>query len=470
MSSDMSLSYASGVSGVAIDSFAAQDELLKVIESTMGCISSLVGKHMKEQMSFSALSSLIGSVIKITLSTAGVASVDMEQKVLKEIMEQGLLPRPSERKGALSGYTLFTKEKHAEFKENNGYNGKKPIELTKEIAAMWKALNDEEKQQYNKRSAEMNAENPGVSSKKGSKKSTKSRKTEAKHTCSFVMTKGDRMGQPCGASVRSDEPTHDDQWLCTKHATAEKKKVERAESKKSEKKSKKSDDEEEEKPKKKKTKKTEEDVKSDDEEEKPKKSKKSKKTEEDVKSDDEEEEKPKKKKTKKTEEDVKSDDEEEEKPKKSKKSKKSDSDDEEEKPKKKTKKTDEDVKSDDEEEKPKKKTKNDVKHKEEVKTEEKKDTPVDAKAKVQAILNDMMDEYEIKGKMVSGSMSKENIEKLLGLKVSGDDESYAVSLLYPPTSLLFTIEVDDEEMEKRVSINDKTPSMFKQLHQYLKML
>ena len=414
MSSDMSLSFAAGAS---VDAFAAQDELLKVIESTMGNISSLLEKRVKEQMSFSALKSLIVSVIKLTLSTAGVADPEMEEKVMKEIMEQGLLPKPTERKGALSGYTLFTKEKHAEFKENDGYKGKKPIELTKEIGAMWKALSEEEKAKYNKRAVEFNAENPGVASRKGSKKSTKSRKSEAKHTCSFVMTKGERMGQPCGASVRSDEPTHEGEWLCSKHATAEKKKVERAESKKSEKK--------------KKSKKTEKKEEEEEEEEKPKK--KAKKTEK--KEEEEEEEKPKKK-AKKTEK----------------------KEEEEEKPKKKAKKTE---KKEEEEEKPKK---------EEKKEEVKKLSPEDAKVKAQAILDDLMDEYEIIGKSLKGSMSKDNLQKYLKMNIESDNESFEVTVLYPPTSLLFTVTVDEEEIEKRVLINDKAPASLKNLHAYLKML
>ena len=433
MSSDMSLSFAAGAS---VDAFAAQDELLKVIESTMGNISSLLEKRVKEQMSFSALKSLIVSVIKLTLSTAGVADPEMEEKVMKEIMEQGLLPKPTERKGALSGYTLFTKEKHAEFKENDGYKGKKPIELTKEIGAMWKALSEEEKAKYNKRAVEFNAENPGVASRKGSKKSTKSRKSEAKHTCSFVMTKGERMGQPCGASVRSDEPTHEGEWLCSKHATAEKKKVERAESKKSEKK--------------KKSKKTEKKEEEEEEEEKPKK--KAKKTE---KNEEEEEEEKPKKKAKKTEK--KEEEEDEEKPKKkAKKTEKKEEDEEEEKPKKKAKKT-EKKEEEDEEEKPKKE-------------EAKKLSPKDAKVKAQAILDDLMDEYEIIGKSLKGSMSKDNLEKYLKMNIESDNESFEVTVLYPPTSLLFTVTVDEEEVEKRVLINDKAPASLKNLHAYLKML
>jgi len=459
MSADMSLSFAAGAS---VDAFAAQDELLKVIESTMGNISSLLEKRVKEQMSFSALKSLIVSVIKLTLSTAGVADPEMEEKVMKEIMEQGLLPKPTERKGALSGYTLFTKEKHAEFKENDGYKGKKPIELTKEIGAMWKALSEEEKAKYNKRAVEFNAENPSVASRKGSKKSTKSRKGEPKHTCSFVMTKGERLGQPCGASVRSDEPTHEGEWLCSKHATAEKKKAERAESKKSEKKkskkTEKKEEEEEEKPKKK-TKKTEKkkDEEEEEEEEKPKKAKKSKKTEK--KDEEEEEEEKPKKKAKKTEKKAEDEEEEENPKKKAKKTeKKAEEEEEEEKPKKKAKKTEK--KEEEEEEKPKKEEKKEVK----------KLSPEDAKVKAQAILDELMDEYEIIGKSLKGSMSKDNLEKYLKMNIESDNESFEVTVLYPPTSLLFTVTVDEEEVEKRVLINDKAPTSLKNLHAYLKML
>ncbi len=82
----------------------------------------------------------------------------------------------------------------------------------------------------------------------------------------------------------------------------------------------------------------------------------------------------------------------------------------------------------------------------------------------------MMDEYEIIGKSLKGSMSKENIEKFLGLNIDSDDESFGVTVLYPPTSLLFTVTVDEEDIEKRVLINDKTNASLKNLHAYLKML
>ena len=275
--------------------FEAQDEMMNMLEGALGNISKLLEKRVKEQMTFSAIKTLIVSVVKTTLMAAGINDVEVEQKVMAEIVAQGLLPKPTERKGALSGYTLFTKEKHAEFKENDSYKGKKPIELTKEIGAMWKALSDEEKQKYNERAGKENAANPNKASKKSSRKgSRKSTKSDGpKHTCAFVMTKGERMGQPCGSTVRGEEPNQDGQWLCTKHTTAEKKKAERAESKKSEKKKskkteKKEEEEEEEKPKKK-TKKVEKKEEEEEEVEKPKKTKKVEKKEEE-----QEEEKPKK--------------------------------------------------------------------------------------------------------------------------------------------------------------------------------
>jgi len=91
--------------------------------------------------------------------------------------------------------------------------------------------------------------------------------------------------------------------------------------------------------------------------------------------------------------------------------------------------------------------------------------------KAQAILDELMDEYEIIGKSLKGSMSKDNIEKYLNMNIESDNESFEVTVLYPPTSLVFTVTLDEaEETEKRVLINDKTNASLRNLHAYLKML
>ena len=276
----------------------AKDEMLNMLESALGSITSLLSSKIKDKMSFTALKSVIGSVVKTTLATAKISDPAVEKKVLAAISEQGLLPQKTEKKGgSISGYTVFAREmrKSEDFKQQ--HKDKTSQDITKEIAVQWKALNDEQKKVYNDMAAKEKAENPnGIKSNKGSRKakSSKSSKSEKpKHTCVFVMTKGENKGNLCGSTVSAEEPTFEGQWLCSKHASAQKKK---AESKKSEKKkSKKSEDDEEEseKPKKKKTtKKTEDDE--EEKSEKPKKKKTTKKTEE--KSD-----KPKKQEEKKAE-------------------------------------------------------------------------------------------------------------------------------------------------------------------------
>jgi len=171
------------------------------------------------------------------------------------------------------------------------------------LGKMWKTMTEEEQKSYRDKAAKKNAEK-GVASNKGSKAaskkgSKKASSTKYTHKCTFVMTKGERANEQCGTTVKSEVPTHDGEWLCSKHVTAMKKRAETA-SKKSEKK--KSD-----KPKKKK-----------EEEEKPSKSKKVKKTEKKEEEEEVEEVKPKKK-TKK----------EEDKPKKAKKEVKKQEDEEE---------------------------------------------------------------------------------------------------------------------------------------------
>ena len=166
------------------------------------------------------------------------------------------------------------------------FEGKDSKEISSELGKMWKAMTEEEQKSYKDKAAKKNAEK-GVASNKGSKPATekgskKTSSTKYTHKCTFVMTKGERANEQCGTTVRSEVPTHEGEWLCSKHVSAMKKRAESA--------SKKSESKKSEKPKKK--------VKKDDEEEKSSKSKKVKKTE---KKEEEEEEVKPKKKTKKEE-------------------------------------------------------------------------------------------------------------------------------------------------------------------------
>jgi len=289
----------------------AEDEMMKMLESALGPMTALLDKKFKQKMSQHALMKVVKGVVSITLKTVDAETPENEKKVLAAIEESGISGKKEKRAGKLSGYTLFTKQMHQDKKEEFKNKGLKGTEVTKEIGAMWKALSKEEQQEYNDKAKKENDENPSGSrktSRKGSKKGS-SKSDKETHKCCFVISKGERKGETCDTTVRSDEPTFEGQWLCSKHATAEKKKAESNKKDKKEKSSKKKDkDAEEEKPKKKKAEKKEEE---DEEEEKPKK-KAVKKVEKKVVEDDEEEEKPSKKSEKKKVEKKVVEDEEEE--------------------------------------------------------------------------------------------------------------------------------------------------------------
>jgi hypothetical protein len=346
-------------------------------------------------------------VVKTTLTTAGVNDSATELKVMAAISEQGLLPQKMERKGgSISGYLVYTRDmrKNEDFKETN--KDKKFTDITKILAGMWKALTDEEKKVYNDMAAKEKLENPGgKSTKKGSKKSrsTKSVKDDKpKHTCTFIMTKGENKGNMCGSTIRSDEPTFEGQWLCSKHASAQKKK------------SKKSDDEE-----------------------KPKK--KSKKVEKKEEEEEEKSEKPKKKTTKKTDD---------EKPKK--KTKKTDDEEKSEKPKKAT----EVVElEEEEEERPKKKTEKKVEKKVEKKTEKESESRPMENDEAEDMLNEMFMDYEdgklSKGK-IKGNITGANLTSFFGVKGFTDDIYFVKIEAYEKVFELSA--KDGEENEKDIGI------------------
>jgi hypothetical protein len=368
--------------------FEAQDEMLQLIESSLGNMAALINKKTKDQMSLSALETVLKSIVKITLTSAGVEDETMEEKAWENIKTQGFLPKKADRKtGRKSGYTLFTEEVRADEKFKKDNEGKKFTEITGVIAAMWKALSEEKKEKYKEKAQQHNKDKP--QSKKPSKKSSKkgSQKPVSEHTCTYIITKSERAGTMCGSSIRSDEPTFEGQWFCSKHASAQKKKSESR---------KKKEEKESEKPKKK-TKKTDDEEKS----EKPKK--KTKKTDEEEKS-----EKPKKKTTKKTDEEEKS-----------------------EKPKKKTKKTDEEEKS----EKPKKKA-------------EKKEEVVEQEEAEEALTQIAMEEFEFNSddKYVQGIMTGESLTQAFGeIFDEMEEDQYNVNITTTERQMIVTLLTEDGE-------------------------
>jgi hypothetical protein len=425
----------------------AQQEMQKIIEASLGNIACLLDSKMKKKMSFAALKAIITSVIKTTLKAAGVEDEETEKRVMKQCEEQGLLPKKKEKgSGPTNAFIVFQQEKRVEMKEQ--FDKKDTKEISSELGKMWQAMTEEEKKEYKDKAAKKNAEKSASSnkgsksaSKKGSKKSSSTKYT---HKCCFVMTKGERANEQCGTTVRSEVPTHDGDWLCSKHVSAMKKRAESA-SKKSEKPKKKAkkDDEEEKSSKSKKVKKTEKK----EEEEKTEK-KKVKKTEKK-----EEEEKTEKKKVKKEEKKIVDDDEEDEKPSKPKKTEKK-------------------------KEEKKKVVEEDDDELEELEEEEEGENNSDA----ESILNEWFSEWDSnkKKKQINGLMPREVIETYFTTKkVTRNDEyeeeGYPVSIGYADNTLCVSWNEDDEVTKKsRVLVDgydeDDDMAKLKVVHDYIRSM
>jgi len=196
-----------------------QNEMVQLLESSIGPMTSLLDKKFLKKVSLVAMKTIMSSVIKLTLETANIDNPDIEKKVFDVCAEKGILPH--KEKTGCNGYTLFCKEQREKNKEQ--FDGKSLGEISKELSQVWKTISTTDKEEYKTR-----AKNTPVS-KKSDKKESGSRKNRNKsgnNKCSFVISKGERKGETCGTSVRSDEPAFEGEWLCSKHATAEKKKVE----------------------------------------------------------------------------------------------------------------------------------------------------------------------------------------------------------------------------------------------------
>lgn len=296
----------------------AVEELVDVLDSSP--FKALLSSSVKQTLAIKSLNNVVRNTISIAMSVLGVNDPSKFKEIEEKCNEADLMTDSKKFKatksvGKINAFIVFCNEKRDQVKKANPEA--KMGEITKILGDEWKKMSDDEKKPYKVKcdaENEERAKNPAAS-KKASKKASSKKDKKSKHTCTFRLTKGPNAGKVCGVGVKSEDPNHEDTYLCSTHlkqVVGQKKKEEEKSDEKPKKKSKKSDDE---KPKKKKSKK------SDDEEEKPKK-KKVKKEEDD------EEEKPKKKK-------VKEEKKTEEKPKKEKKAKKEESDDEEEeKPKK----------------------------------------------------------------------------------------------------------------------------------------
>ena len=428
----------------------AQQEMQKIIEASLGNIACLLDSKMKKKMSFAALKAIITSVIKTTLKAAGVEDEETEKRVMKQCEEQGLLPKKKEKgSGPTNAFIVFQQEKRVEMKEQ--FDKKDTKEISSELGKIWQAMTEEEKKEYKDKAAKKNAEKSASSnkgsksaSKKGSKKSSSTKYT---HKCCFVMTKGERANEKCGTTVRSEVPTHEDEWLCSKHVTAMKKRAETA--------SKKSESKKSEKPKKK--------MKKDEEEEKSSKSKKVKKTEK------EEEEKTEKKKVKKTEK--KEEDKTEKKKAKKEEKKIVDDDEEDEKPSK-------PKKTEKKKEEKKKVIEEDDDELEELEEEEENENNSGA----ESILNEWFSEWDNnkKKKQINGLMPREVIETYFTTKKVNrndeyEEEGYPVSIGYVDNTLCVSWNEDDEVTKKsRVLVDgydeDDDMSKLKVVHDYIRCM
>lgn len=404
----------------------AEDEMWKMLENALGPMTSLLDKKFKQKMSRHAILKIIKSVVGVTLRTVDAETPENEKLVFSALDESGFTGKKEKRVGKLSGYTLFTKDMHRDKKEEFKSKGLKGSDVTKEIGAMWKKLSDDDKQEYNNRAKKENEENPSSSNKgsrKGSKKASNkgSKKSDKEvHKCCFVISKGDRKGEECGTSVRSEEPTFEGQWLCSKHTTAEKKKVESNKnkkekgSKKSEKKINKKKDEDE------------EEVKS----EKPEKKKVDKKKKKVEKDDDEEEVKSEKPKKKKVEKKKKVVDEED------------------------------DVEKEEvaDEEKPKKD--NEIADIDDIPDD------VEEDGSEYAFLDEMCIEWEEDREncLINATISKNSLEKLISKKLS--DDKYEIKMSATKSSLIVKYEEDDEEEMKSIKM-DKMTDDLKKVHRYI---
>jgi hypothetical protein len=306
-----SVSSSSSSSSSSDSSFAgvdAYDEILDFINNSH--MASIFNSSVKENLALTTLNNVVLNTIEITMATLGINDKDKKEEVMKKCKDKNLLLdskkiKESKPKRGISAYIAFSNEKRDEVRA--AHPEAKITDVSTMLGKMWKSLSKEEQDEYKVKAGKINEErekNPSSSRKASSKKGSKkgSTKSKPKHTCEFILKKGDRADEPCGTGVKSEEPNHEGKFYCSKHLKSLVEKEKKSSKKSDKKSSKKSDDE---KPKKK-VKKSD-----DEEEEKPKKKVK--------KSDDDEEEKKPKKKAEKKPKNESDDEEEEEKPKKVKK-------------------------------------------------------------------------------------------------------------------------------------------------------
>ena len=231
----------------------------------------LLSSSVKQSLAIKSLNNVVRNTITIAMSVMGVNDPAKFKEIEDKCTEADLMTdskkfKANKAAGKINAFIMFCNEKRDQVKKANP--DAKMGEITKILGDEWKKMSDDDKKPYKAKADTENeerAKNPAAS-KKASKKASTKKDKKAKHTCTFRLSKGPNAGKVCGVGVKSEDPNHEDTYLCSTHlkqVVGQKKKEEEGE--KPKKKSKKSD---EEKPKKKKAKKEESDDEEEEEEEK----------------------------------------------------------------------------------------------------------------------------------------------------------------------------------------------------------
>jgi len=236
----------------------AVEELVDVLDASP--FKALLSSSVKQTLAIKSLNNVVRNTITIAMTVLGVNDPNKFKEIEEKCNEADLMTDSKKFKatksvGKINAFIVFCNEKRDQVKKANPEA--KMGEITKILGDEWKKMSDDEKKPYKVKcdaENEERAKNP-VASKKASKKASSKKDKKSKHTCTFRLTKGPNAGKVCGVGVKSEDPNHEDTYLCSTHlkqVVGQKKKEEEKSEEKPKKKSKKqeSDDEEEEKPKK----------------------------------------------------------------------------------------------------------------------------------------------------------------------------------------------------------------------------
>ena len=98
------------------------------------------------------MAAVLAKLDEKTEATATEAKPKKEKSPKKEKAEKAEKEEKPKKKRGMTGYLLFSKENRAAVKEELGEV--KPTEVVTEVAKRWKALTDEEREEWNTRAKE----------------------------------------------------------------------------------------------------------------------------------------------------------------------------------------------------------------------------------------------------------------------------------------------------------------------------